>query len=203
MTANPQRIGVFGRSFDPPHLAHTALANCAVAQFELSQLLIIPTGDAWHKSRALSAAGHRLAMTRLAFANVPNARVDSREIERSGPTYTVDTLQALHTEHPEAALFLFVGADQAHAFKTWHQWQDVLRLATLVVAERPEQAQAQWHNAISPDVQSLDMPSLNVSATQIRAHFSQGLQRLPNDLSDCLHPDVQHYIEQHSLYRQN
>jgi len=130
-----KRLGIFGGSFDPPHLAHIALAQHAIAQFRLDELRVIPTGDAWHKTRALTPSPHRLAMTRLAFAHVPQAMVDTREIDRLGPTYTLDTLLALQGEQPDAELFLFIGADQARAFKTWHRWQDIEHLATVVVAQ--------------------------------------------------------------------
>lgn len=199
-----KRLGIFGGSFDPPHTAHIALAKHAVDQFDLDELRIIPTGDAWHKDRSLTASPHRLAMTRLAFAGVSQALVDPREIDRQGATYTVDTLEQLKTEQPEAHLYLFMGADQANAFKTWHRWQDILRLATVVVADRrqsdPSGQVSQWHNAVSPDVQRLDMPSLNVSATEIRAHLAKG----PHPAADMLAwlpAAVQHYIEKHSLYR--
>ena len=121
-----KRLGVYGGSFDPPHTAHIALAKHAVAQFVLDELRIIPTGDSWHKARALTPSPHRLAMTRLAFADVPQAVVDPREIDRQGATYTVDTLEELKAEQPEADLYLFIGADQAHAFQTWHRWQDIV-----------------------------------------------------------------------------
>lgn len=200
------RLGVFGGSFDPPHIAHIALAKHAIAQFDLTELRIIPTGDAWHKARTLTPSPHRLAMTRLAFADVPQTLVDPREIDRQGATYTFDTLQELKAEHPEADLYLFIGADQAHAFKTWHRWQEILALATVVVADRPLGAQggmaSQWHNAVSPDVQRLDMPSLNVSATEIRAHVAQGTHSDPK-MHAWLPAAVQHYIEKHSLYQSN
>ena len=85
-----RRLGIFGGSFDPPHVAHIALAQHAIEQFALDELRIIPTGDAWHKTRTLTASPHRLAMTRLAFAHVPQAVVDTREIDRLGATYTID-----------------------------------------------------------------------------------------------------------------
>lgn len=201
-----KRLGIFGGSFDPPHIAHIALAKHAVEQFGLNELRIIPTGDAWHKARTLTPSPHRLAMTRLAFVDVPQAVVDPREIDRQGATYTFDTLQALKAEHPDADLYLFIGADQANAFKTWHRWQEILGLATVVVADRPIDGQggmvSQWHNAVSPDVQRLDMPSLNVSATEIRAHFAQGPYPA-SKMSAWLPAAVQHYIEKHSLYRLN
>jgi nicotinate-nucleotide adenylyltransferase len=209
-----KRLGIFGGSFDPPHRAHIALAQHAVAQFQLDELRIIPTGDAWHKARTLTASPHRLAMTRLAFAEVTQAVVDTREIDRLGATYTIDTLLELKAEQPDAALFLFIGADQARAFQTWHRWQDIESLATVVVAQRPpvstdahhpagQPGAAQWHNAVSPDVQRLDMPSLNVSATEIRAHFAQAPQTQTDLMSAWLPASVQHYIEKHSLYRSN
>ena len=199
-----KRLGIFGGSFDPPHIAHTALAKHAVEQFDLAKLLVIPTGDAWHKTRTLTASPHRLAMARLAFADVPQTCVDSREIDRDGTTYTVDTLQELKAENPDADLYLFIGADQANAFKTWHRWQAVLSLATLVVADRPlgdqQSVTSQWHNAVSPDVQRLDMPCLNVSATEIRSYLGLNTHQDPK-ISAWLPPAVRQYIEKHSLYR--
>ena len=199
-----KRLGMFGGSFDPPHIAHVALAQHAIEQFQLDELRIIPTGDAWHKSRNLTPSPHRLAMTRLAFADLQQAVVDPREIDRTGATYTIDTLQELHAEVPGAHLFLFIGADQAQAFKTWHRWQDIVGISKVVVAHRRLDEQSgtpsQWHNAVSPDVQRLDMPSLNVSATEIRAHFAQSSHPIASK-SAWLPAAVQDYIEQHSLYQ--
>jgi len=84
-----ERLGIFGGSFDPPHQAHITLAARAIEQLHIDRLLVIPTGDAWHKSRNLTLAPHRLAMTRLAFADLPKVSVDSREIDRHGPTPSI------------------------------------------------------------------------------------------------------------------
>lgn len=199
---HPLRVGVFGGAFDPPHMAHVQLAQCALTQFNLDLLHVIPTGQAWHKARTLTPSPDRLAMTRLAFADIPRVWVDPREIEREGPTYTVETLASLGAEFPGAALFLFIGADQAEAFQTWHRWQDILKMATVVVADRPidnpspkSPSGAQWHNAVSPNVQHLDMPSLAISATEIRSHLAQAMQT-----PSWLPASVQHYIDQHRLY---
>ena len=89
------RLGVFGGAFDPPHLAHVALVEAAVAALQLDQVRVLPTGLAWHKTRTLSEAHHRLAMTRLAYQHLPQVVVDDREIRRSGASYTVDTLRGL------------------------------------------------------------------------------------------------------------
>jgi nicotinate-nucleotide adenylyltransferase len=199
-----KRLGIFGGSFDPPHIAHIALAKHAIEQFHLNELRIIPTGDAWHKARTLTPSPHRLAMSRLAFVDVPQTLVDPREIDRDGATYTVDTLEELKAEQPDTDLYLFIGADQANSFKTWHRWEEILGLAIVVVADRPIEGQgdmvSQWHNAVSPDVKRLDMPSLNVSATEIRAHVANGTHADPK-MHAWLPAAVQHYIEKHSLYR--
>ena len=196
------RIGIFGGAFDPPHIAHIALARAAVAQFHLDELRVIPTGSAWHKSRSLSSGTHRLAMAHLAFDEIDKVHVDSREIDRDGPTYTVDTLTALKTEHPQAMFYLFIGEDQALAFKTWHQWPAILDMATVVVAQRAGLLDAekssrasQWHNGASANVQSLDMPPMAVSATEIRSHLANAAPMPP-----WLPASVQRYIDQHRLY---
>ena len=130
----PLRLGVFGGAFDPPHLAHVALARAAVEQLRLDELRVLPTGQAWHKARSLSAAEDRLAMAREAFGQVPRAVVDDRELRRAGPTYTIDTLRQLKAEFPQAQLMLVIGADQAEALHSWRECEQILKLATVAVA---------------------------------------------------------------------
>jgi nicotinate (nicotinamide) nucleotide adenylyltransferase len=136
----PQRIGIFGGAFDPPHKAHVAMAEAAIAQFHLDELFVVPTGNAWHKPRDLSSGEHRAAMARLAFSHLRHARVDEIELHREGASYTIDTIDALQREQPGAELFLVMGADQWAAFTTWRQWQAIAGKARLCVAERPDQA---------------------------------------------------------------
>jgi nicotinate-nucleotide adenylyltransferase len=125
------RLGFYGGAFDPPHNAHVALARAAVDQLGLDELRIFPTGQAWHRSGSPAAAAHRLAMAKLAFDGLPKTSVDDREIRRSGPTYTVDTLRELRREIPGAGLFLVMGEDQARAFTTWREWAEIARIAAL------------------------------------------------------------------------
>jgi nicotinate-nucleotide adenylyltransferase len=193
-------MGLFGGAFDPPHQAHHALAKAAIAQFALDTLWVLPTGQAWHKARPLSSAEHRVAMTRLAFADMPQVQVDARETLRSGATFTVDTLLELQQAHAGAQWWLFIGEDQAQRFTTWHRWQDIVSMAQLVVAQRPaspadEPARRQWQNAMQTPVITLDLPAMDISATQIRQRLAMG-----QDASDCLQPQVQDYIRQHHLY---
>ena len=199
-----RKIGVFGGAFDPPHNAHLALAQTALAELALDALHVIPTGQAWHKARTLSLAEHRLAMTQLAFQNTPRVVVDDREIKRAGPTFTIDTLQALQAENPGAQLYLMMGTDQFAAFKQWHQWQEIVQVAIICVAVR---AGFNWTNG-QFDAQKQDeirtlllkMPSMAISATQIRQLIAAGLGE--NQVSTDLLPEVvARYIARHQLYK--
>ena len=195
-----RRIGVFGGAFDPPHAAHVALAQAAVAQLQLDELRIIPTGQAWHKTRPLSPAFHRLAMVELAFAEVPRVIVDPRETLRSGPTYTVDTLRDLKTHWPQAELYLIMGEDQAHALPSWREWQEIVRLAIICVAERKNTTGCKpgfvAPVALESRFRKLYLPAMPISATDIRAQISA---------QECVVPlvfeAVARYIDQHHLYQ--
>jgi nicotinate-nucleotide adenylyltransferase len=209
------RLGVFGGAFDPPHNMHVALVEAALAQLNLDELRIFPTGYAWHKSRSLSAPEHRLAMAQIAFGDLPHVVVDPREIQRPGPTYTIDTLRELQAENPGAALYLVMGADQARALPTWHASEALLEAAIISVAARADEVQAdgrsnpdsgafgaQFDAASLPPpwntgrFEALQLPPMAVSATDIRHRVgtSQGIAHLVPD-------GVARYIDQHHLYR--
>jgi nicotinate-nucleotide adenylyltransferase len=195
-----KRIGVFGGAFDPPHNAHVALAQAAIDQFGLDLLHIIPTGQAWHKARTLTDAGHRLAMARAAFDGMPHVVVDEREVRRAGPTFTIDTLTVLQAEQVGAQLFLFMGADQFAAFTQWHRWQDITSVAIICVAAR---AHIHWANDVFDTVTGqksavlrLELPEMAVSATDVRQRLASG------QAVSALVPDaVARYISTHHLYR--
>ena len=200
------RIGVFGGAFDPPHNAHVALAEAALAQLDLTELHVIPTGQAWHKSRTLTPKQDRLAMAQLAFGGLQGKVViDSREVLRDGPTYTLDTLHELQKEQPGAQLVLVMGADQARALPTWHGWQDILGIAIVSVAYRalstgdvtrfdPKQLAGLPAGA---RFEALELPAaMDTSATDIRRRVASGV-----DISSLVPPTVARYIDQHHLYR--
>ncbi|MFM8624996.1 MAG: nicotinate-nucleotide adenylyltransferase [Betaproteobacteria bacterium] len=195
MSVRAHRIGLLGGAFDPPHQAHVALARAALDQLELDELRIIPTGQAWHKSRSLTPGAHRLAMARLAFAGLPGVLVDDSEIARGGPTYTIDTLQALHLEQPQAELYLVIGGDQWAAFTTWRRWREVAQRAHVCVVDRPDLAQG------GPDdvpVRHLRLSPMAISATALREHLARGLPVAA--LSPQLPEAVARYISEHHLY---
>ncbi len=194
-----RRIGIFGGAFDPPHLAHGALLKTAMDALALDCLYVVPTGQAWHKPRDLTAAAHRLAMTELAFAKWPNVVVDAQEMHRSGPSYTVDTLRAIADKEPAADLFLIMGADQAAALTTWRAWQEILQIATICVADRTDSTRANAafvaEKMFPERFLHLKMPAMPVSATQIRAAISSG-----QPANTLVLDAVARYIADHHLY---
>ena len=193
----PQRIGILGGAFDPPHVAHVAMAEAALAQFQLDALLIIPTGDAWHKARDLSSGSHRAEMAKLAFGHLPGVTINDMELARQGPSYTVDTLRSLALQYPGAEFFLFIGEDQGKALGTWREIEEISRRAIICVAER------EMPSPLGPDVPSHDIPTqvlklpqLPHSATEVRARVAHGQP------IDALVPKtVALYIYRHHLYQ--
>ena len=195
-----QRIGVFGGAFDPPHLAHRALAEVALKALRLDILYLVPTGQAWHKARSLTPAVHRLAMTRLAFQDLPHIQIDERELNHPGPSYTVDTLAALRRTHENAEFFVVMGADQATKFSTWRDWAQIAQWAQLAIADRPLDGQSElttseWHNPPHTRCLRLHMPLMPISATEIRLQLQNASA---SELA--LIPSVIQYIQQHHLY---
>ncbi len=197
----PQRLGLFGGAFDPPHRTHVALAQAAIEQLHLDVLHVVPTGIAWHKQRALTAAPHRLAMCRLAFANLGRAVVDARETLRSGPTYTIDTLHELKSEYPGAQIYLIMGEDQARALATWHRAEELSRTAIIWVASRAEAIAAAPLADVSlplhgSPLQRLQLPPSPLNATEIRDLLARGQSVAP-----LVFESVARYIAQHHLYQ--
>ena len=202
------RLGVFGGAFDPPHLAHVALVEAAVAALQLDQVRVLPTGLAWHKTRTLSEAHHRLAMTRLAYQHLPQVVVDDREIRRSGASYTVDTLRELQAEFPQAQLYLLLGDDQRRALPSWHQIDEIGRIAIICAAGRDMAVRA-WNeelgalqttpplsDKLQARIRTLEMPLMPHSATDIRELLAK-----EQAISGLVPPAVERYIHEHHLYR--
>jgi nicotinate-nucleotide adenylyltransferase len=201
MSADPgaMRLGMYGGAFDPPHNAHVALARAAVAQLGLDELRIFPKGHAWHSSNSPTAPQHRVAMARLAFQGLEKTAVDEREVRRTGPTYTIDTLRELRAEFGRdpggLQLFLIMGADQAAAFTRWHEWEEIARIAALCVALRG--AGAGLPRIPGATMGRLELPDMPISATGIRRKAAQG-----EDITSLVPAAVARYIASHHLYTQ-
>jgi nicotinate-nucleotide adenylyltransferase len=197
--AQAPRIGVFGGAFDPPHLAHRALLETALDELKLDRLHVVPTGEAWHKPRQLTAAAHRLAMVQLAFGDVPKICIDTREINRVGPSYTIDSLRQMAAEAAGAEWFLIMGADQAATLTSWHEWEAIVQIAIICVAARAHPSNT--NDAIEAErlfperFLHLSLPALHISATQIRSNIANG-----QPVQTLVSEPVARYIADHHLY---
>jgi nicotinate-nucleotide adenylyltransferase len=191
-----RRIGVFGGSFDPPHNAHVALARSALDTLKLDEVRWIPAGAPWQKTRVVTPGADRAAMVALAIAHEPRFVLDRCELERDGPSYTLDTVHALQARQPGADWFLLIGQDQYAGLPTWRGWQELLGLVVLAVANRPGSVPA-----VHPDVsrsrqRTVPLPMLDISATEVRRRVAHG-----EPIDHLVPPGVARYIADHHLYK--
>ena len=191
-----QRIGVFGGTFDPPHVGHLVTAGDVRHTLVLDRVLRVVANRPWQKvgSREISPAIDRLAMVEAAVAGVEGLEASSIEIDRGGDSYTADTLAGLHARDPEAELFLVLGADAAAGLATWERADEVRTSSTLVVVDRPGSREAavpegwQWVH--------VEVPRLEVSSTDLRARV-----RDDRPLDYLLPRDVIACVRERRLYR--
>ena len=198
-TPRRERIGLLGGTFDPVHNGHLALARSALNHLRLDELLWIPAGAPWQKAgRELAPAHHRAAMVRLAILGEKRFRIDESELQREGPSYTIDTVDALQAARPNADFVLVLGQDQYARFDTWHEWRALLSRVTIAVAARDgllgkasPAVLSVWHR-----LEVLPMPEMAVSSTAVRARLANG-----EDIRALVPAPVARYIELHHLYR--
>jgi len=197
------RLGVLGGTFDPPHVGHLLLAEEARLALGLGEVLFTPAGGPWRKAgQELSPREDRLAMVRLAVADNPHFAVSALEIEREGPSYTAETLAALHEQLPDdSELFFILGQDSVADLPNWRQPQRIISLARLAVeastAWEPAEASALEKEVpgISQRLVWLDMPRIDISSTAVRDRVRRGLS-----IRCWVPPAVEEYIRQHGLY---
>lgn len=190
----PRRIGILGGTFDPPQLGHITAATEVARQCDLDQVYFVPAGDPWQKNTQTSASD-RYRMVALAIKDNPLFEISSVDIDREGPTYTVDTLRQFHQIFPQDLLFFLLGDEAFENITTWKSWEELGILATLVVmtrtGERPEVPEI-----LIPSVNLCNVSALPISSTQCRERVQQGLNL------DGFVPDaVAEYISQNQLYR--
>ena len=195
-------IGVLGSAFNPPHLGHLALAQEALWQLQLDEVVFVPTGQAPHKRIAEEPGREaRMEMTRLAAAEDPRFSVSGLEVEREGPSYTYETLEALAEERADTQLVFVMGADAAVGLESWRHPERVVELASLAVARRAGVAEADVVAAMrslgcQERATSLEMPQFGVSSSAVRERAKQG-----RPLRFLVPDTVASFIEERGIYR--
>lgn len=175
--ADVQRIGIMGGTFDPIHNGHLVAGSEVADLFELDRVIFVPTGQPWQKSdRVVSSTEDRYLMTIVATAPNPRFRVSRVDIDRSGPTYTVDTLQDIKAQFPDAQLYFITGADALAQIMTWRDWESMLDLAEFVGVTRPGYKLEE--SFLPPQAQErvhlVEVPALAISSTDCRRRAASG-----------------------------
>ncbi|MTV27866.1 nicotinate (nicotinamide) nucleotide adenylyltransferase [Nitriliruptoraceae bacterium ZYF776] len=165
-----RRIGLLGGTFDPPHLGHLVVAECARVELPLDEVRLLVAGEPWMKGTGPSSAADRLALVEAAVRGDEHLHVDDREVRRGGATYTADTLADLHAEDPGTSWFFLLGEDAAAGLGRWHRVEEAFALATFVVVTRPGHAPPP-SGELPADVIHLEVPQLEVSSTELRERY--------------------------------
>ncbi len=191
----PERLGVFGGSFDPIHVGHLTLVRHARGACELDEVVFVPVGDPPHKPGPVAPGEDRLAMVELAVRDEPDTSVSRIEVDRAGKSYTVDTLGVLGEGDGERILYLLIGADNAVDMASWHDPERVLDLANVTVLCRPGWEHGEVPDDLAERMTFLDSPLIDCSSTDIRERVSRGLP-----IDELVGRPVAGYIEAHRLY---
>ena len=200
------RTGILGGTFDPIHIGHLLIGEEARVHLDLDEVVFIPTGLPWMKEgNLLSPSHHRLNMVRLAIESNPFFRASSLEIDRPGPTYTLDTIQELQRDVPDANDWYFIlGIDSLKEFHRWKEPARILELCTLVAVPRPGShdmdlgSLSAIHPSASQKVVVLEGPSVEISGAEIRRRVASGLS-----VRYQVREEVERYVYRYRLYRDN
>lgn len=192
--ASGPRIGLFGGTFDPPHVGHLVTAVNVMHALHLDQVILMVANVPWQKegSRVITPAQDRLAMVAAAVVGVPGLVAGDTEIQMGGPSYTVETLRRLSDVHADASFFTIVGDDAAAGLPTWERFHELTELTQLVVVDRPGSpvelsAAINWIR--------VEVPHLDVSSTDLRSRFTDG-----RPLDYLITQQVLDVIQERSLY---
>jgi nicotinate-nucleotide adenylyltransferase len=189
------KIGIFGGTFDPPHIGHLIAAQDACDALQLDRLLFVPAAEPPHKrNRSITPAPIRREMLQAALKGETRFQICDLELGRNGPSYTVDTLRELRKSHPEDALFLLIGADQVREFATWRAPEEIAQLAEVVQVARSGLDRADAGSGLVP--KTIQITRIDVSATDIRQRVADG-----RSIRYLVPAAVERLIREHGLYR--
>lgn len=206
-------IGILGGTFDPIHFGHLRMALELYQALDLAEVRLIPCYQPVHRKLPVATPAQRLDMVTKAIADEPVLKVDSCEIDRQGPSYTIDTLKGLHAKNANTPFAIIMGIDALLGFSSWHKWEEILKLAHLVVAHRPQyqlpqtgviadllkerltENPAALHQVAAGNILLHPVTALEISSTDIRKQIAEG--KNPRFL---LPDSVYSYIKQHGTY---
>lgn len=187
------RLGVMGGTFDPIHHGHLVAASEVASVFKLDEVIFVPTGQPWQKGE-VTEGEHRYLMSVIATASNPRFKVSRVDIDREGPTYTVDTLRDIKAAYPDAELFFITGADAVAQILAWKDVDKIWELANFIAVSRP------GHKLVIPDVptgaiETLEIPALAISSTDIRRRLAE-----TKPIWYLVPDGIVQYIAKHKLY---
>ncbi|MCS3633024.1 nicotinate (nicotinamide) nucleotide adenylyltransferase [Salinibacter ruber] len=190
-------VGLFGGSFNPPHVAHLVVAEVVRDQFGLDEVWWIPNATPPHKPNdELAAVQHRLAMTERTVESNPAFRVCGVEVERDGVSYTVETLRVLQDQHPDTDFALILGSDSLDHFADWHRPDEIAERVPFIVYKRPGAIESVADPRFVNDVRYAAAPVMEISGTEVRAR-----RRAGRSIRYLVPEAVRAYIDTHDLYR--
>ncbi len=199
-----RRVGIMGGTFDPIHIGHLILAECAYEQFQLETVQFLPSGNPPHKADREDGAAdeERLDMVSLAIRDNPHFSLDAEEMRRTGLSYTSDTLTALRERHPDAAYYFIIGADSLLSFDSWHEPESISRNCVLLAAVRNgfsvsemERKMKELHKCYGTEIHLLHTPYMDISSTDLRDRIREG-----RSLRYYVPDAVREYIEKKGIY---
>ncbi len=203
-----RRVGLMGGTFDPIHNAHLSLADCALENLQLDEVWFLPAAVPYLDKETFTSFTDRMRMTELAIAGRKNFRVSGIEAERTGKTYTADTLRILKARCPDTEFHFILGADQLYSLESWHEIEVIFQLAVLTAAEREQggmEDTQRFRNRIQylkdhygARIEVLPFPEMDISSTEIRRKAAAG-----EELRGLVPESVQDYILKKGLYRKN
>jgi nicotinate-nucleotide adenylyltransferase len=186
------KVGILGGTFDPIHIGHLIAASAVQEQLDLDSVVFMPAGEPWQKSeRDISSGAQRLEMVKLAIAGDSRFQASDIEINRSGPTYAIDSVRQWQTAHPDDQIFWIVGSDALTGIPTWHEWEAFVSEVTIVAVNR-----IGHDDSVPFKYVAVNMPEVRISATELRDRFTNDLDTrylVPNSVSE--------YILKQGLYR--
>lgn len=186
-----RKIGIFGGTFDPPHVGHLLIANEILCELALDEVWFMPNQEPPHKEKSMNVSNDdRVNMLQLSMKDHPKFRLETIELEREGRSYTFDTMQLLTERYPDKEFYFIIGADMIEYLPNWYKIEELVQLVTFVGVNRPN-----FNHETDYPIIFVDIPEIGISSSDIRERLKKG-----KTVRYLLHDSVRKYIKEHKLY---